>query len=108
MNTDALVPLVVFLLFAFVGWRATRRTFQTYRAIAPTLKPRERLIGQAFVVVCFVISATATIFGVITTRILMGFERLDWTPVITWTCAIAIFLLPPYLLSVYERIGRGP
>lgn len=105
MNIDALVPALVFIAFAAVGWRATYRTFRTYRDIRSMLQPVERLIGQAFVVVCFIISATATVFGGLSTRTLLGFERFEWAPVLGWIAALAIFTIPPYLEYVQNRLG---
>lgn len=107
MNTDALPFVLAFVGFGAVGWRATLHTWKTYRDIRDELTPLDRLIQQAFVVVCLTISIAASVFGFLSTRLLLGFERLDITPVISWAGAVGIFLLPPYLEHVQNRIGKG-
>lgn len=105
MNTSALPAVVILVVGAFVGSRSTFRVFRTYHRVAPALRPRDRLIGQAFVVTCAIITSVAFFFGVVATRSLLGFERLEWGASVSLLLSIAVFAIPPYIDYVIARLG---
>lgn len=99
--------VLLFAIAAFAGARATFRVIRRYRAVSRVVQPLYRLILFAFVVVCVVITSTAFLLGLLSTRRLLGFESLDWAAPFTWAASIAVLFLPTFIDRVLLIVERG-
>lgn len=107
MNPDALPAVAIFAAAALAGWRSTLRLRRTYRAIAPVLFPRQRLVARSFVVVAFTITSAATLFGVLALRSLLGFEHREYSALLSYLASVAVLFLPAYLDRVWDQVAAG-
>lgn len=108
MNVEALPAAIVFVVVFLIGARSTRRLWATYLAIAPYLRPSRRLLGKAFVIVSVLVMIAIGWFGSLTIRTLLGFERLDWSPVVSYVVSLPVLLIPVLLDYVWARVGQVP
>lgn len=106
MNPEAILPSLLFVVVFILGVDATHWLWQNYRAIAPTLNPRARAIGFAFVVVSVAIVVVVGWLGFLSVRRLLGFEALEWSFIVSYALSIPVLLIPVYLKRVWQRIGR--
>ncbi len=96
-----------FLAAFGLGIRSTWRLWRRYRTVTPLLlDPRERLVLGAFVIVSVLITTAAGYFGLLTVRRIIGFEPLEFTPIISLFVVIVVLLIPVYLDQLVQRVAR--
>jgi hypothetical protein len=107
MNPDAL-PAVAAIAIAFgVGVHSTVGLWRDYHEIARFFtNPRSRIIGRAFVIVSAVVTIAAGYFGFLAVRRMLGFDALDWSPILSLAFSIPVLFVPAYLRRVWRSVGR--
>lgn len=99
-----IVALIAFIL----GVRGSVRLTRRYHDVTPELVEGERLILAAFVVVSWLITLVAGYLIAVTARRLLGFQPLEWTPLVTLLLASLVLLIPAGLDLVVARVARVP
>jgi hypothetical protein len=102
---DELFALAVVVAFA-AGVRSTWRLWRRYADASPILDARERLLLRSFVIVSVLITAAAGFYGFLAARRLMGYEPLEWVPLVSVIIAIAVLLIPVGLDAAITRIVK--
>ena len=108
MVNDGSFFVVVGIAAFLFGLRASVRLTRRYMHVSELLLPRERLILGAFVVVAWVITVGAGVVDFLTARRLLGYDSLDWAPVVVLVTASVILFIPVGLDLVVSRVARVP
>lgn len=108
MNIGELLPVLILTVAAVADLGSTWRMWARYKRVGPSLKRRERLILQSYVVICVVMTAVAGVFAILTTRRMLGFEPLDGATTVTWVLSIGALFIPTYLELNTNRVAAEP
>jgi hypothetical protein len=108
MSDQAVAFTVVLAIAAILGLRATFRLTRRYRAVSPQLDERERLVLGSFVGVAWVITLTASFYGILSARRLLGLDPIAWSATISLLLASAVLLIPAGLDYIVDRVARVP
>ena len=107
VNPEAIIPTVIFVGFFLWGVRSSWWLSSTYRAVAPRIQPNRRAIALSFVVVSWSVTAVAGWLGFVSTRRLLGWDPLDWSPFVGYLLAVPVLAIPAYLKRTWMRIGAS-
>ena len=108
MNDGARWFLAVTAIAFILGLRGSIRLHRRYRDVAEQLIPRERLLLASIVGVSFTITVAAGYFALVSARRLLGYEAIEWTPIVSLIVATAILFIPAALDYVVGLVARVP
>lgn len=107
INHEALPAVAMYAMCFAIGIYATAKMQGRYRRARDRIEPPNLPILRLLLGICYAVTIAAGWLGFLSSRALLGFERLEWATPLNIFIASSILLLPLIILLTVRKVARA-